>query len=152
MPIAEITTLFLCVLAIALVWHSAVVAGLWRMFSKAGRRGWAAVIPLYRDIVRNEIAGVSVRWTYAQWVVYVIIVVGMYATDMVFEVLLLGWILLCVCNYFTYGPLLKAYGRNSGPLHVLAAVLFPYIVFPQIGFRTCDTALPPDAESNPPTA
>ena len=134
MPIAEITTLFLCVLAVLLIGHSAVVVGLWKLFVKAGRPGWAAVIPLYRDIVRNQIAGMSAIWTYVGWIIYALILACVYVTDMVVEVLFLGWLLLCVCHSFTYGPFLKAYGRNNNALHIIAAVLFPYVVFPLIGF------------------
>lgn len=150
MPIAEITTLFLCVLAVLLIGHSAVVVGLWKLFVKAGRPGWAAVIPLYRDIVRNQIAGMSAIWTYVGWIIYALILACVYVTDMVVEVFFLGWLLLCVCHSFTYGPFLKAYGRNSNALHIIAAVLFPYVVFPAIGFSTAtyvDAGAPVPVES-----
>ena len=34
-----------------------VLAGTWRVLAKAGRPGWAAVIPVYSLIVLSEIAG-----------------------------------------------------------------------------------------------
>ena len=34
-----------------------VVAGMWRVFSKAGRPGWYALVPIYNSIVLAEIVG-----------------------------------------------------------------------------------------------
>lgn len=45
-------------LAIAIV----VIAGLWRVFAKAGQPGWAAIIPIYSTIVLLRIAGRPWWW------------------------------------------------------------------------------------------
>ncbi|MBF9140592.1 DUF5684 domain-containing protein [Hymenobacter properus] len=34
-----------------------VIAGLWKLFVKAGKPGWAAIIPIYNIIVMQEIVG-----------------------------------------------------------------------------------------------
>ncbi|WP_310392918.1 DUF5684 domain-containing protein [Hymenobacter sp.] len=34
-----------------------VVAGLWKLFVKAGKPGWAAIIPIYNTIVMQDIVG-----------------------------------------------------------------------------------------------
>ncbi len=34
-----------------------VIAGLWKAFTKAGKPGWAAIIPIYNTIVLPQIAG-----------------------------------------------------------------------------------------------
>ena len=34
-----------------------VVAGMWKLFEKAGKPGWAAIIPIYNIIVMHEIVG-----------------------------------------------------------------------------------------------
>ena len=34
-----------------------IIAGLWKMFDKAGKPGWAAIIPIYNLIVMLEVAG-----------------------------------------------------------------------------------------------
>lgn len=33
------------------------IAGLWKLFEKAGRPGWAAIIPIYNTIVMQDIVG-----------------------------------------------------------------------------------------------
>lgn len=45
-------------LLIALV----VLAGIWKTFEKAGKPGWAAIIPIYNIIVMLEIAGKPLWW------------------------------------------------------------------------------------------
>ena len=34
-----------------------VIAGMWKLFVKAGKPGWAAIVPIYNIIVMHEIAG-----------------------------------------------------------------------------------------------
>jgi hypothetical protein len=38
------------------------IAGLWGTFAKAGKPGWAAIIPIYNGIVLLEIAGKPLWW------------------------------------------------------------------------------------------
>jgi hypothetical protein len=52
----------LLVLAIELVIIVAVIAGIWKVFVKAGKPGWAAIIPIYNVIVLLQIAGKPVWW------------------------------------------------------------------------------------------
>lgn len=40
----------------------AVIAGIWKVFEKAGKPGWAAIIPIYNLIVLLEIAGKPLWW------------------------------------------------------------------------------------------
>jgi len=39
-----------------------VLAGLWKIFSKAGKPGWAAIIPIYNCVVILEIVGRPIWW------------------------------------------------------------------------------------------
>lgn len=40
----------------------AIIAGFWKVFAKAGKPGWAAIIPIYNIIVLLEIAGKPLWW------------------------------------------------------------------------------------------
>ncbi len=40
----------------------AVIAGLWKVFEKAGKPGWAAIVPIYNAIVMLEIVGKPIWW------------------------------------------------------------------------------------------
>lgn len=39
-----------------------IIAGFWKTFVKAGKPGWAAIIPIYNIIVLLEIAGRPIWW------------------------------------------------------------------------------------------
>src|SRR4051794_16235961 len=44
-----------------IVWVISIV-GMWRAFEKAGKPGWAAIIPIYNVIVMIEIVGKPMIW------------------------------------------------------------------------------------------
>src|SRR5947208_11116389 len=39
-----------------------VIAGMWKVFVKAGKPGWACIVPIYNLIVLLEIAGRPIWW------------------------------------------------------------------------------------------
>ena len=39
-----------------------VIAGMWKVYSKAGQPGWASIIPIYNVVVLIQIAGRPVWW------------------------------------------------------------------------------------------
>ncbi|MBK9579412.1 MAG: signal peptidase I [Fibrobacterota bacterium] len=43
----------------------AMIAGMWKVFEKAGKPGWAALVPFYNIIVMFEISGTGMPWWYA---------------------------------------------------------------------------------------
>jgi hypothetical protein len=48
-----------------LVWLAvmvAVIAGMWKVFTKAGKPGWACIVPIYNIIVMLEIVGKPLWW------------------------------------------------------------------------------------------
>ncbi len=40
----------------------AVIAGMWKTFAKAGKPGWACLVPIYNIVVLLEIAGKPIWW------------------------------------------------------------------------------------------
>ena len=50
------------VLLIQLAIVAAVLVGAWKVFEKAGKPGWAAIIPIYNAIVLLEIVGRPIWW------------------------------------------------------------------------------------------
>lgn len=85
------------------------IMALWTLFTRAGKPGWASIIPIYNIIVFLEIAGKPAWWVILFFIPFVNIVVGIMA--------LAGF--------------LKAYGKEgAGP--VILAILFGFIYFPVI--------------------
>lgn len=67
------TTYFFCC---ALPFYLLTVAGLWKMFVKAGRPGWPAIIPLYNLWVAFEISGHPGWWMLGLLIPFVNIIVA----------------------------------------------------------------------------
>ncbi len=38
------------------------IVGLWKLFTKAGKPGWASIVPIYNTIVMIEMAGKPLWW------------------------------------------------------------------------------------------
>lgn len=51
---------FLFIIEIALL--ALVIIGLWKLFTKAGKPGWAAIIPIYNTCMLIDIAGKPIWW------------------------------------------------------------------------------------------
>ncbi|MBR3135333.1 hypothetical protein IKG54_02070 [Candidatus Saccharibacteria bacterium] len=47
---------------IAVVWFILLIIGWWKMFEKAGEKGWKAIIPIYNYCIAYKIAGMSPWW------------------------------------------------------------------------------------------
>lgn len=62
-----------------LIWFAVmvlIIASMWKIFSKAGKPGWAAIIPIYNVIVLLEVAGKPVWWFLLMFIPFVNIVIA----------------------------------------------------------------------------
>ncbi|MGV3706226.1 MAG: signal peptidase I [Arcticibacter sp.] len=98
------------------------LVGMWKLFEKAGRKGWEALIPVYNMVVMLRITGRPLWWI----ILLVIPVIN-----------LIVWLGLAV-------DFAKSYGKNSFLAHA-AAVVLPCIVFPLWGFDKNVVYLGPSA-------
>lgn len=56
------TTMLWIAVAVSLAVAIVVIAGMWKVFTKAGKPGWASIVPIYNAIVLLEIAGKPLWW------------------------------------------------------------------------------------------
>lgn len=54
------TPIFFVVIYLAVV--VLMIASMWKVFEKAGKPGWAAIIPVYNIVVLLEIVGKPIIW------------------------------------------------------------------------------------------
>lgn len=101
----------------------AIHAGLWRIFEKAGEKGWKALVPFLNFWVLIQIVG-KPRW----WFVWVFIPVA----NLVVPFLLL----VDIC---------KSFGRDSLGAQTLA-MLFPFVYLPYLGFHPREKYVGPGAQ------
>jgi hypothetical protein len=87
-----------------------IIAGVWKTFAKAGKPGWAAIIPIYNIIIMLEIAGKPIWWIILFLIPCVNIIMA---------------IILCI-------EFAKAYGKGAG--FGLGLAFLGFIFFPILGF------------------
>ncbi len=87
-----------------------ILAGMWRVFEKAGRPGWAAIIPIYNAWVLVEISGKSALW----FVLLLIPVVNLVAAILI------------------HIALAERFGK--GALYGIGLTFLPFVFFPFLGF------------------
>jgi hypothetical protein len=85
-----------------------VIVGMWKVFVKAGKPGWASLVPIYNMIVLLEIVGRPMWW-----------IVLFLCTGPV------GWILVSL-------DLAKVFGKEMG--FAIGLILVPVIFVPMLGF------------------
>ena len=97
---------FIIYIAIAVV----IIAGVWQVFVKAGRPGWAAIIPFYNYYVMLKIVGRPGWWL----ILYFIPIVNF-----------IIWIIVSI-------DLAKSYAKSTG--FAVGLIFLPFIFLPILGF------------------
>ena len=97
-----------CVIGLAVL--AVVVAGMWKVFEKAGQPGWAAIIPIYNVYVLTQIAGRDIVW----FILALIPIVNIVAA-----------IVISI-------DLARKFGQGTG--FGIGLALFPFIFYPILGF------------------
>src|ERR1700730_8378056 len=93
-------------LVIVVLW----IAGMWKVFEKAGEPGWAAIVPIYNIIVLLKIVGRPLWWIILYLIPFV------------------SFIIHIVVSF----DLAKRFGKGAG--FALGLAFLPFIFFPLLGF------------------
>jgi hypothetical protein len=94
------------VLAIAVL----MIASMWKLFSKAGKPGWACLVPIYNYVVWLEVIKKPIWWI----------------------ILLMVPIVNFIIIIIMFVEMAKAYGKSAG--FGVGMILLPYIFFPMLAF------------------
>ncbi|MFA5403903.1 MAG: DUF5684 domain-containing protein [Ignavibacteria bacterium] len=113
--------MFLIYAAIIIV----MIAGMWKIFVKAGKPGWAAIIPIYNIIVLLEIVGRPMWW------------------------ILIYLICSPVAAIVISLDLAKSFGKDIG--YGIGLIIIPIVFYPMLGFGSA-TYVGPSAAQNKPQA
>jgi hypothetical protein len=98
-----------------------IIAGMWKMYTKAGQPGWAAIIPIYNAVVLLQIVGRPIWWIVLLFIPIVSFVVA-----------------IIVCN-----DLSKSFGRGVGT--TIGLILLPFVFIPILGFGSAQYNQPAQA-------
>jgi hypothetical protein len=86
------------------------VISLWKIFTKAGKPGWAAIIPIYNMIVMLEIAGKPIWW-------FILLLIPFVNIIIIIIVLI---------------ALAKNFGKGVG--FAIGMLILPFIFYPMLAF------------------
>ncbi|PWW62522.1 DUF5684 domain-containing protein [Actinokineospora spheciospongiae] len=98
------------ILAVTAVFAVIGIAAMWKIFTKAGEPGWAAIVPIYNTIVLLKISGKQTWW---------LIMFFIPVANIVFMIL-------------TLAGLSRSFGKDAG--FTVLLVLLPFIGYPILGF------------------
>ena len=107
---------------VVIVWCAVIVlliAAMWKVFTKAGKPGWAAIIPIYNYIVLLQIAGKPVWWIF------------------LFLVPLANLVVLILM----YAGVAKNFGKGTG--FALGLIFLSFIFFPILAWGSAQYQPPP---------
>ena len=89
------------------------IVSMWKIFKKAGKKGWESIVPIYNIIVMLEISGLPMWYV----VLYIIPFANIYAI------------------FKTYIELAKKFGKGAG--FGVLTVFVPIVGFPVLAFSKC---------------
>ena len=99
------------------------IAGLWKIFVKAGKPGWAAIVPIYNVIILLEIVGRPMWW------------------------ILIYLICAPVAAIIISLDLAKSFGKDIG--FGIGLIILPIIFYPMLGFGSATYVGPSAAPTTP---
>lgn len=118
--------LFIAFLIPFIIMYVLMVVSLWKTFEKAGKPGWAAIIPVYNTLIMIEIVGKPTIW-------------------------LLWCLIPCVNIVFSVwliNLMSKSYGQSEG--FTIGLLFLPFIFWPILGLGSAKYIGPSAAEAQNP--
>jgi len=98
-------------IGIMFVWLAVLVlmiASMWKVFTKAGEPGWAAIVPIYNYVVIDRIAGRPTWWV-------------------------ILWLLIGPIPYIvTAFDIAKRFGKGAG--FAIGLIILPFVFWPMLAF------------------
>lgn len=130
--------IFICIIGIA----AAVLQyiGLWKMFKKAGRKGWESLIPGHSEFVLFEMAGINPIWILGiifGGIVCIIPILG-YLAFLAYVIFVEIWLSI---------RLAKAFGKETG--YGVLMFFFPYVMYPILGLGSAKYTAPKKVVNKP---
>lgn len=94
------------------------IVAMWKIFTKAGKPGWAAIVPIYNLVVLIQVAGKPL-WFIALFFIPIANIVAM---------------------ILIYVGLAKQFGKGGG--FAAGLIFLPFIFFPILGFGSASYTAP----------
>lgn len=115
--VATILGALMAYLVIILVFVVIQLVAMWKLYNKAGEKGWKSIVPIYNAVILFKISGLS------PWLLFVY-----FATIIPF----IGWIAPLVLNAVLAYKLAKSFGKDGGwavGLYFLPSIFYMILAF-----------------------
>lgn len=132
----------LCIVAVGFVFAAFTLAGLWKMFAKAGQPGWMALVPFYNIYVMVQLVGLPIVWFY-----YFVILIAV-GSVLPFLSFFTG-IGTLVLSYYLVRMIHRAYGQNDDVINVVISMILPFVMTYRAGFGPAQYLGPQSAHDVP---
>lgn len=109
--------LLIVYILLAIVLGIPAIAGLWKIFQKAGQPGWAAVVPIYNVIVYLKVVGRPTWWIFFFALAFIPF---------------LGAVVSIVLGIILANDLAKSFRKDVG--YTVLLFLVPFVGYPLLGF------------------
>lgn len=94
----------------------------WKIFSKAGEKGWKSIIPIYNTYILFKICGLSPWFLLIPFITMIPIE----------EIQSISYVISGLLTIYTSYKLAKAFGHGVG--YTIGLVLLPFIFYPILAF------------------
>ena len=115
------------------------VFGLWKLFTKAGKPGFYAIIPVLNLYTLVEITALPVTWF---WYSIIAGIVTMWTGG------LLGLVSLYL-TFIIFRQLMRVFGKSDSIVNVIINIIFPYITLPMLGMSDAQYRGPQPSDDVP---
>lgn len=115
--VAAILTALAIIAIPAIVCIVLMIIGQWKVFQKAGKPGWAAIVPIYNIIVMLQVVGRPVWWVFLYFLGLIPFV---------------GWIGALIVSIIVLNDLAKVFGKDVG--YTLLLIFLPFVGYMMLGF------------------
>ena len=123
------------ILAVVLIFYVLLIIAMWKIFTKAGEKGWKSIIPIYNVYIYFKIAGVkNYFWILfcAIIIEYIVIAAAGQNSAVAGIVTIIYVILALVLDILHSVKLSKAFGHGGG--YAVGLILLPNIFTLILGF------------------
>lgn len=117
----------LCFVVVGFAIAAFLLAGLWKMFTKAGKPGWTAIVPIYNGYVMLQLVGLPVHWF------YYFIILSLVGTVLPFLSLFTS-VGTLVLAFYVVRMVHRAYGLNDDTVSVVINLFVPFVLVYRAGY------------------
>lgn len=117
------------VLVIGLFLALIMLVSLWKIFTKAGQPGWAAIIPFYNKYILVKVARLPVYYFVALYLPFLLVVAKISVPYAISNAI--GIAILCVYGFIMYN-LCKQFSK--GIVYTVGMTFLPFIFYPMLAF------------------